>query len=48
MSKEEFAEYEKEHGPVAGAHSTTAAAGYTQESKESSDSPVISPKTKKD
>lgn len=48
MTKEEFAEYEKEHGPVAGAHSTTAAAGYTEESKESSDAPVINPKTKKD
>lgn len=48
MTKEEFAEYEKEHGPVAGAHSSTAAAGYTEDAGESVDAPVINPRKNKD
>lgn len=50
MTKEEFAEYEKEHGPVAGAHSDTAAAGHTPGGEAAPggvDQPVINPKKSK-
>lgn len=48
MSKEEFAEYEKEHGPVAGATPSTAAAGYTDKPEKTTDAPVINPRKNKD